>query len=140
MTRYPGYTDEITDPEVLADLRKRDASERDRGRTRPLNWSPPVFVEHWPCKGCSAMVGMTRDALDIHTMFNRQLAARRDQPLPKRGLCDECKRRDEDLERMQAEAKAAAARPHEQRPLELGDGDDQAERPSGQRTNRRRSK
>lgn len=137
MTRYPGYTEEITDPEVLADLQLRDASERDRGRTRPLGWSPPVFVEHWPCKGCGALVGMTKESLDVHAMFNRQLASKRESPLPKRGCCDDCKTRDEDLARMQADAAAAARRPHEQKPLELG-GDQAQERPSGQRENRRR--
>lgn len=107
MTRDP-----ITDPEVLADLRRRSESERDTTRTRPGAWTPPVIVEHWPCKGCNAMVGMTRDALDLHAMFNRQLERRRESPLPRRALCPDCKRRDEELV-------AAQRRPHEQTEMPL---------------------
>lgn len=137
MTRYPGYTDEITDPEVLADLRKRDASERDRGRTRPLGWVPAPIVEHWGCKGCGALVGVTKEAVETREVFNARLRSRGEAELAKDRIvfCPSCKARDEDLARAQAEAKAAARKPHEQKPLELGD---QAERPSGQRTNRRR--
>ena len=87
MTRDP-----ITDPEVLADLSRRSDSERDQSRTRPLGWTSPAIVEHWPCAGCGVMVGMTRDAIDLHAMFNRQLGRRRDQPLPKRSQCPDCRR------------------------------------------------
>jgi hypothetical protein len=119
MTRYPGYGDANLDPEVHADLRLRDSSEGDRTRTRTVAYAPPVFVEHWPCKGCSVMVGITREVLDTHAMFNRQLVKRRESPLPKRAQCDDCKRRDEDMARMEREAKEAARRPHEQREMPL---------------------
>jgi hypothetical protein len=109
VTRYPGYGDANLDPEVLADLRLRDSSD-----------APPVFVEHWPCKGCGVMVGITREVLDTHAMFNRQLVKRRESPLPKRAQCDDCKRRDQDMARMEREAKEAARRPHEQREMPLG--------------------
>lgn len=91
MTRLPGL-----DPEVLADLRAREASEGDRDRSREtaLAFGDPTPVEHWPCRGCPAMVGMTRDALELHDMFNRQLWRRRQPQLPKRGLCDACRKRE----------------------------------------------
>ena len=85
MTRAP-----ITDPEILADLRRRNDSERDQSRTRPLGWTAPAIVEHWPCASCNAMVGMTRDAIDLRAMYNRVLARRRDRPLEKRALCSSC--------------------------------------------------
>lgn len=105
--RIPGL-----DPEVLADLRAREASERDRTRTRPDGWVAPAIVEHWPCRGCGALVGMTRDAIDLHAVFNRELVRRREQPLTKRGLCPDCKRKDDELA-------AAQRRPHEQTEMQL---------------------
>lgn len=108
MTRFPD------DPEVLADLRRREASDGDRGRSRndPGAWRPPAVVEQWPCGGCGQLVGMTRDAIDTWAMFNRQLQARRDRPLPKRGQCPACKRRDDELAQAQ----------RRQRPDEAGKG------------------
>lgn len=99
MTRDP-----IADPEVLADLRHRADSERDRSRT-----GEPMFgiVEHWPCDGCGAMVGVGQLALDTRDALNRELERRRQQPLPKRAKCDACKRRED-------EERAARLRPHEQ--------------------------
>lgn len=101
MTRDP-----ITDPEVLADLRRRNESERDTTRT-PLLDPRDAHVERWPCRGCNTMVGVTAVEIALHAMFNRQLAARREAPLTKRALCPDCKRRDEELV-------AAQRRPHEQ--------------------------
>jgi len=99
------------DPEVLADLRRREASERDPSRSRSeAAWSPPAIVERWPCTGCNALVGMTRDAIELHAMFNRQLERRGERPLAKRIPCPDCKRRDEELV-------AAQRRPHEQREI-----------------------
>lgn len=124
MTRDP-----ITDPEVLADLRRRNESERDTTRTRPGAWTRPAIVEHWPCKGCGVMVGMTRDAIELHAMFNRQLERRRESPLSERALCPDCKRRDEELV-------AAQRRPHEQ--TEMPGLTGAAQEPV-ERANRRRS-
>lgn len=107
MTRDP-----ITDPEVLADLRRRADSERDRTRTRPTAFAPAPIVEQWPCSGCAAMVGMTRDAIELHAMFNAQLERRRDKPLPKRGQCADCKRAED-------ERIAEQRRPHEQTEMQL---------------------
>lgn len=105
MTRFPDR-----DPEVLADLRARQASEGDRSRTRPDGWVPPAIVERWPCTGCNALVDMPRGAIELHAMFNRQLARRGERPLPKRIPCPSCKARDEDLAHAQR-------RPHEQRTI-----------------------
>lgn len=110
MTRLPGL-----DPEVLADLRRREASERDPSRTRsdPSAWTEPAIVEHWPCrKGCGAMVGVTREAVDTLATANRMLASRREQPIAKAKVmwCPECKARDDELARMET----AARRPMKQ--------------------------
>lgn len=110
MTRFPGL-----DPEVLADLREREASEGDRGRSREtaLAFGDPTPVEHWPCRGCGVLVGIPQAALDAHAAMDR-LARRRDgRPLAKTIPCDECKRKDDELEQ-------ARRRPHEQRKIPLG--------------------
>lgn len=125
MTRDP-----ITDPEALADLRRRSDSEHDRTRTRE-----PAFgiVEQWPCADCGAMVGVGQLALDVRDSLNRELERRRQPPIPKRALCDECKRASE-------EARAAARRPHEQTQIASAAPDE--ERPSWMptpRNNRRRN-
>ncbi len=124
--RHPGLS-----PEELADLRKREASERDTTRTRNTEraFGEPTIVEHWPCGGCGAMVGMTRDAIDLHAIFNRELVKRREQPLSKRSQCTACKQRDEKLE-------SARRQPHEQREMPLGNSSSRDELPSGMRTKR----
>lgn len=114
MTRDP-----IADPEVIADLRRRDASDRDRSRSRndPTAWVAPAIVERWPCTGCSALVDMTRDAIELHAMFNRQLERRGERALAKRIPCPDCKRRDEELVKAQQESERARRRPQEQTEL-----------------------
>lgn len=107
------------DPEVLADLRRREASERDPSRARrdPTDWTPPVIVEHWPCRGgCGQMVGVTREAIDALATGNALLAKRREPPISKAKVvwCPDCKRRDDELAAMEREAAAAKRRPHEQ--------------------------
>ena len=53
-------TERITDPEILADLRRRNESERDRTRVG----APAIgIVEHWPCADCTAMVGVGQLAI-----------------------------------------------------------------------------
>jgi hypothetical protein len=131
MARLPGL-----DPEVLADLRARDASERDRTRSALVccdrcehhvrdhdqasgacdvhgcecqefergggpTWSPPAIVERWPCTGCNTLVEVTQEAIDLHAMFNRQLARQGKQPLARRIPCAACKARDEELAQAQ---------------------------------------
>jgi len=116
MLRVPGL-----DPEVLADLRRREASEGDRTRSRETALAfDPTPVEHWPCRsGCGAMVPVPQAALDTLAIMNGALARRREPPLSKAkiALCDECRQRDEDLAAMQREAR----RPMRQAEMQLGD-------------------
>lgn len=79
-------------------------------------WSPPAIAERWPCTGCNALVELTADAIEMHAMFNRQLARRGERPLPKRIPCPDCKRRDDDLRVMEREAR----RPMKQTELGVG--------------------
>jgi hypothetical protein len=97
--------DFATDPEVAADLDRRARSERDKSRT-----GSPMFgiVEHWPCDGCGAMVGVGQLALDTRDALNRELARRGEHPIPKRAKCDACAARDR--ERAQAERDLAKPR------------------------------
>jgi hypothetical protein len=93
MPRLPGL-----DPEVLADLRRREESERDpsRSRTDPTSWTPPAIVEHWPCRGgCNTMVGVTREAVDARNAGNAMLARRREKPIGRHEVvwCDDCNSR-----------------------------------------------
>lgn len=87
-------TDE--DPEVVADLRLRAATERDSTRTRPTKqgWSPPAIVDRWPCKtGCGAMVDVPIDAVQALDVFNAQLKRQRERPIaPSQVMvCEKCK-------------------------------------------------
>jgi hypothetical protein len=105
MARLPGL-----DPEVLADLRLREQSERDPSRSRvdPTAWTEPAIVEHWPCRGgCGTMVGVTREAIDALASSNAMLARRREAPIAKTKVvwCPPCKRRDDELAAMQREAR-----------------------------------
>lgn len=107
MTRLPGL-----DPEVLADLRAREASENDRDRMREtaLAFGDPAPIEHWPCRGCGAMVGIPQAALDAHAALDRLARKRDGRPLARTIPCDACKRKDDELV-------AAQRRPHEQRTI-----------------------
>ena len=96
-------TEEI-DPEVIADLQLRKASEHDSTRTRGVgvySWKPPELVATWPCRrpGCGAQVGVTQDAVDYLAMVNRWIdQGRLKDQLDKRHipadavvLCDPCR-------------------------------------------------
>lgn len=113
MTRYR----DVTDPEVLADIRFREQSEHSTARVRPN--AGDKAAEHWPCKGCGAIVAVSAFELAAHAVFNRKLAKSGERPLAKRSLCPKCKERDDELREMEREAEAAARRPHEQRALAL---------------------
>jgi len=129
MPRLPGL-----DPEILADLRRREASEGDRSRSRETARAfDPSPVEHWPCRcGCGAMVPVPQAALDTLAIMNAALARRREAPLSKAkiALCDECRRRDEDLAAMQREAQ----RPRQQAEMQF-DGPTKAAQELERRTN-----
>lgn len=68
------------DPEIAADLKLREATERDTTRTRaPVTvmggtW-PPVYVVSWPCrvKSCRVPVPVTDAAVDALATMNRKL-------------------------------------------------------------------
>lgn len=74
------------DPEVLADLRLRAASEYDTSRTRgnpAAEWTAPDIVALWPCrmKGCTLKVPVTQDAFERKDVMDRQLARMGEEPL-----------------------------------------------------------
>lgn len=82
------------DPEVIADLRLRESSTRDRTRTGETKWQPPKIVEHVPCRArCGAMAEWTEEAEERFAMFNRMLASRMDAPLDKTRIvfCNACR-------------------------------------------------
>jgi hypothetical protein len=87
---------EELDPEIIADLRKRAATEHDATRSRGdgvYDWSPAAIVEQWPCRTCGlAMVGVTAEQVEAREVFNRKLRARREQEIPKSAVvfCEAC--------------------------------------------------
>lgn len=76
------------DPEVLADLQLRAASEHDtsrsRGTTAPMGSWPPVFVVDWKCRNprCEAGVPVTGDVVERLAIFNEHLRQRGERPIP----------------------------------------------------------
>jgi hypothetical protein len=88
-------SDEI-DPEVLADLRLRAATERDPTRSREMpKWTPPRFIGKVPCRGrCGALIDWPEDAEEQFAMFNRELARRMEAPLDKTRIdfCAACRK------------------------------------------------
>ncbi len=141
MTRDP-----ITDPEILADLRLRDRTARERADRRgpygldvgqdPDGLSPAIAalyasapdpdVEHWPCrKGCGRMVGVTSAGIEAFESCNRKLKAMRQDPIGKHQVmwCPDCKRVDDEMAALQrgprgpgSQTEIAGAGPPEQRP------------------------
>jgi hypothetical protein len=113
MTRDP-----ITDPEVIADLRLRAASERSRGNGDPtLSYRAPVLVEQWPCRGkCGATVPVDEAGVHARNKANAQLARRGEPELGKHEIafCPACKAKYApargDAMRRHADAMAAAIR------------------------------
>lgn len=81
------------DPEVAADLARRDASEREPARKGcTYDWRPPVIVEHWPCAmGCGRKVGVSQEEIDAFETWNGRLVAQGFAPLPKGMPCSSCK-------------------------------------------------
>lgn len=83
------------DPEVAADIARRDASERDPARTRGRGayaWKAPVVAEQWPCAlGCGAIVAVTREEIDAHAWGNEQAVSKGFPPIPRELPCAACK-------------------------------------------------
>lgn len=73
------------DPEVVADLKLRAATEHDRSRSREMPvFAPSPTIARVPCRGrCGITVEWSEDAEDRFRMFNRILAAKSDAPLDK---------------------------------------------------------
>lgn len=95
------------DPEVLADIRHRQASEGDSERTReaanPFGSPADPIVEHWPCRGgCGRMIGVSKSDLDLLEIANRKLVARREAPIAKAQVmwCPGCKREHDEREQL----------------------------------------
>src|SRR5689334_13171709 len=89
-------SDRELDPEVLADLRLRAATERERGHLRdaPMpTWQPPKIVDRVPCRGrCGNLVDWTDAAEERVAVFNRRLLATREAPIDKTRVvfCSAC--------------------------------------------------
>lgn len=65
--------------------RSKVADIVDIGRVRRIKVDggplPETAVEHWPCRECGAMVGVTRSAIQAADMFDQWLRARREKPI-----------------------------------------------------------
>lgn len=57
----------------------------DLGRVRRLKVDnsplPETAVEHWPCRECSSMVGVTKSALEAAAVFDAELKRCREKPI-----------------------------------------------------------
>lgn len=84
------------DPEVIADLKLRESSTRDKTRTGEVEWTSPVLVESWKCRAprCSNVVEVTQDVVDQHRVFNGYLQDRGERDIPTDAivLCPDCKK------------------------------------------------
>ena len=84
-------------------------------------WTPLAFAEHWPCRKCRVLVGVTKETIDARATLNAELRRKREPELDKARivLCDECKRRDDELAQME-HSRSRDRRP-EQQALRLED-------------------
>lgn len=80
----------------MADHRNRVADIVSLDRARRLKTDgttlPEKAVEHWPCRECSSMVGVTKSALEAAAVFDAYLRSRREKPIDRAHtmLCVEC--------------------------------------------------
>lgn len=83
------------DPEVLADLRLRESTERDRAPANAAiyDWRRPQFCGAWPCRTCSTLVPVQASDLENVAMWNRILKARGEEPIEVERVmfCDDCR-------------------------------------------------
>lgn len=88
---------EEVDPEVIADLQLRAASEHDPTRERPtaLRFEPCPTVRMLPCrnKSCLKPCELTSTGQEQLVMFNRMLLRRGEQPINEHDLlvCGDCR-------------------------------------------------
>lgn len=87
------------DPEVVADLRLRAATQHDSTRQRGEGvyaWRKPDDVGAWKCRGgCGTLVGVTEDVMAQYATFNGYLRKKLEAPLNHDAivLCDRCRAR-----------------------------------------------
>ncbi len=86
----------VEDPEVIADLKFRAYTERDRSRGgADYDWKQPETIGAWKCRvpACGVLVGVTQDAMERVAMFNRELHRRGEAPLDINAIvyCDRCR-------------------------------------------------
>ena len=91
-------SDEDLDPEIVADLRLRARTVRERGGrdVGPLyDWTKPKLVAEWECRApsCGTTVGVTEETLERLVLFEAMLRRRGEAPLDKDRIvfCDECR-------------------------------------------------
>ena len=77
------------DPEVVADLRLRAATERDDSRSRLtpaqlLAWKPDAPVAQWHCRhpSCASLVDVTQEAVDTLATMNGRLRSLGEREIP----------------------------------------------------------
>jgi hypothetical protein len=110
-----------TDPEVIADLALRRASERDPTRTRGegiYDWKPSIAVGVWACRNprCSGLASVFQENVDAVAVFNAHLAQLGELPLDETKIlwCESClaeyKRTAPDRRRGQVDRMAVAIR------------------------------
>lgn len=89
------------DPEVLADLRLRAQTERERPRTESqvravYAWKPSPVVGKWKCRTppCTHFVDVTEEAMERWAQCNAWLRAEGQEPLDTSTIlrCDVCER------------------------------------------------
>jgi hypothetical protein len=84
------------DPEVVADLKLRAYSMRDRSRNGEANydWKLPTIVAKWKCRTppCKTFVDVPEDTMERWEMFNGHLKARGEQPIASHEVlwCESC--------------------------------------------------
>lgn len=87
----------VEDPEVLADLKLRSATERDPSRAREMpTYATPKVVDKVPCRArCGNVCDWTEEAVQAFETCNRILAARDEAPLDqtKIAFCAACRAR-----------------------------------------------
>ncbi len=73
------------DPEVVADLKLRAYTERDKSRTRTAeyDWKPPPVVTQWKCRTppCKEFVDVDAETIERWEIFNRELRKRGEKPI-----------------------------------------------------------
>jgi hypothetical protein len=86
---------DIEDPEVIADLKLRAATEHDRLRSREMPaFVPSPVIDRVPCRNrCGAVVGWTEQAEETFQTFNRELARKMEPQLDKTRIvfCNTCR-------------------------------------------------